>query len=211
MNPSLEGLTYQPANTTTEPEKTFTVEAGTKWDLFEGRMQLSGAVFNVSKTNARTPGVLPDDPPQVLDGRQRVRGVELGIVGNLSRTWQVFSAYTFMNGKIVDSNTPAEVGRTFQNAPKNSMSIWSTRRFAKLTAGGGIRFVGDRFGNNTNTRRVDSYWTLDAMAQYPVSNHLDLRLNLYNLNNAYYFERLGGGHLIPGPARMAMVTANVRF
>jgi catecholate siderophore receptor len=74
-----------------------------------------------------------------------------------------------------------------------------------------VRFVGDRFGNNTNTRRVDSYWTLDAMAQYPVNRHLDLRLNLYNLNNAYYFERLGGGHLIPGPARMVMATGSFRF
>jgi len=27
---------------------------------------------------------------------------------------------------------------------------------------------------------VDAYWLLDAMASFPVSKHLDLRLNLYN-------------------------------
>ena len=28
------------------------------------------------------------------------------------------------------------------------------------------------------------------MASFPVSKHLDLRLNLYNLTNDYYFDRL---------------------
>ena len=39
------------------------------------------------------------------------------------------------------------------------------------------------------------------MVMVPVSRHLDLRLNLYNLNNVYYFDRLAGGHLIPGVGR----------
>jgi catecholate siderophore receptor len=34
---------------------------------------------------------------------------------------------------------------------------------------------------------------------------------LYNLNDAYYFDRLGGGHLIPGAGRSAMVSTNFRF
>jgi len=135
----------------------------------------------------------------------------LGIGGNLTRGWQMFAAYTFMDSKIVESNTPAEVGRPFQNTPKNSFNVWSTHTFGKFTGGGGLRFVGDRFGNNIGTRRVDDYWTLDAMAAYPISKHVDLRLNLYNLNNAYYFERLAGGHLIPGPSRTVMATTNFRF
>jgi catecholate siderophore receptor len=116
-----------------------------------------------------------------------------------------------MDGEILESNTPGEVGETFQNTPKNSLSMWSTYSVGRFTGGGGIRYVGKRFGNNTNTRQVDSYMTLDAMASYSLARQLDLRLNLYNLNNAFYFERLGGGHLIPGPARMVMVSSNFRF
>ena len=70
---------------------------------------------------------------------------------------------------------------------------------------------GKRYGNNTNTRFVDSYSTVDAMASYRVNRHLDLRLNVSNLNNAYYFERLGGGHLIPGASRYALVTTSFHF
>lgn len=212
LNPSLEGLSYNTANTAIEPEKTYTYEAGTKWDVFRERLSMSAALFHVEKTNARTAGVLPDDPPQVLQGRQRVNGVELGISGRATRRWMLYGAYTLLDSEIVESNTPAEIGKTFQNTPRNSFSLWSSYETPwRMTLGGGPRFVGKRFGNNINTRFVESYWTLDAMASYRLNEFLDLRLNLYNLNNAYYFDRLGGGHLIPGAGRAINVSTNFRF
>ena len=212
LSPSLEGLSYNTANTAIEPEKTYNLELGSKWDLLNERLSLSGAIFRVEKTNARTPGILPDDPLQVLQGRQRVDGIELGVSGAVTRAWRVFGAYTLLDGEIIKSNSPLEVGRVIQNTPQNSFSIWSTYEFrGRLEIGGGPRFVGRRFGNNTNTRQVDSYWTLDAMASFPVTNHFDLRINLYNLNDAYYFDRLGGGHLIPGYGRSVMVSTAFRF
>jgi catecholate siderophore receptor len=212
LNPSLEGLSYGTANTAIEPEKTYTFEIGSKWDLFKERLSLSGADFRVDKTNARTPGALPDDPPQVLQGTQRVKGVELGVSGNLTRAWNVFASYTLLDSEIAKSNTIAEVGKALQNTPRNSGSIWTTYQFPfKLNTGGGVRFVDKRFGNNTNTRQVDGYWTLDAMASYLFSEHLDLRLNLFNLNDAFYFDRLGGGHLIPGAGRSVNLSLGFRF
>jgi len=211
LNPSLEGLSYNTANTAIEPEKTYTTEVGTKWDLIGGRVSVNGALFRVHKTNARTPGLLPDDPPQVLQGKQRVSGMELGASGSFSRAWKIFGAYTLLDSEIEESNNPAEVGKSIQNAPRNSFNVWWTYQFKKLTIGGGPRFVGCRFGNNINTRQVNSYWTLEAMAAYPVTSKLDLRLNLYNLNDAYYFDRLGGGHLVPGTGRSVMLSTNFRF
>jgi catecholate siderophore receptor len=212
LNPSLEGLSYNTANTAIEPEKTYTFEVGSKWDLLRERLSLNGAIFRVDKTNARTPGVLPDDPPQVLQGTQRVNGIELGAFGTITSNWTVFAAYTLLDSEIVKSNTPAEVGKRLQNTPRNSFNIWTTYRFfGKLAVGGGPRFVGKRFGNNTNTRYVDSYWTLEGMVSYPIASHMDLRLNLYNLTDAYYFDRLGGGHLVPGPGRAMNVSTNFRF
>jgi catecholate siderophore receptor len=212
LSPSLEGLSYLTANTAIEPEKTYNFEVGSKWDLMGERLSLSGAVFRVEKTNARTPGLLPDDPPQVLEGRQRASSIELGASGFITRRWLVFGAYTFIDSEIKESNTVAEVGKVFQNTPRHSFSIWSTYELPwRLGVGGGPRFVGKRFGNNTNTRVVDKYWTFDAMASFPVSKYLDLRLNLYNLNNAYYFDRLGGGHLIPGAGRTVMLSTGFRF
>ena len=197
FDPSLEGLSYNTANTAIEPEKTYTTEFGAKWDLFRERLALTGALFRIDKTNARTPGILPDDPPQVLQGKQRVNGAELGVSGNISREWQMFGGYTLLDSDVVKSNCPAEVGRAILNVPRNSFNVWTTYQFKKLTLGGGPRFVGRRFGNSINTRQVDSYWTMDAMASYPVTRFLDLRLNLYNLSNEYYFGALSGGHVVP--------------
>jgi catecholate siderophore receptor len=211
LTPSLDGLTYGVVNTAIPPEKTFTIEAGTKWDLISDRLFVTGALFQVKKNNARTPGVNPDEPPQVLQGVQRVNGIEVSATGSITRNLRVFAAYTLMDGKIIESNTPAEVGRTFQNTPRNSYTVWTTYSLKKLTLGGGPRFVGKRFGNNTNTRWVDNYWTLDIMASYPILKFLDLRFNATNLNNAYYFDRLGGGHLVPGQGRTVLGSTAFRF
>lgn len=211
VSPSLEGLSYNTFNTSIPPEKTYTTELGSKWEVAGSRLLLSGALFQVKKDNARTPGLLPTDPPQVLSGRQLSQGLELSASGGITRSLRVLASYTLIDARIKSSNTPAEVGRYFQNTPRNSASVWVTYTAKRFTLGLGPRFMGRRFGNNINTRQVDSYATLDAMGSYAVNKHLDLRLNVSNANNAYYFDRLGGGHLVPGPARFVQVTTNFRF
>lgn len=211
LNPSLEGLSYNTANTTIEPEKTYTFEFGTKWDLFHGRLAVTGAGFRVDKTNARTPGLTPDDPAQVLQGEQRVYGAELSITGNVTRDWKVFAAYTYLASKILKSNTPEEIGGQLINTPKNSSNLWTTYRIGKLNLGGGARYVDERYGNTINTRLVGDYWLVDAMASYTLTEHIDLRVNLFNITDKFYFDRLGGGHVIPGPARSANASIGFRF
>lgn len=211
LNPSLEGLSYNTANTVIDPEKTYTLEAGSKWGFFSGRVLLSGAIFRVEKFNARTPG-LPGEPPQVLEGKQRVDGAELSIEGNITKAWQILAGYTLLDTATVDSNNPAEIGKELVNTPRNSFNVWSTYSLRSgFHFGGGARFVDRRFGNTINTRFVDAYWTLDAMASYPISKHVDLKLNLYNLTDKFYFDRIGGGHIVPGPGRVAMLSTSFRF
>jgi catecholate siderophore receptor len=211
LNPSLEGLNYNAAPQDLEPEKTYTFEAGNKWQLAQNRLLLTGAFFNVEKTNARTPGILPGDPPTVLAGRQRARGIELSATGSIRSSLQVMAAYTFLDGRIVESNTQGETGNFIQNAPRNSGNLWATYTRKRVTLAGGPRFVGKRYGNNSNTRSVDSYWTVEAMAGFEVTRWLGFRMNLYNINDAYYFDRLGGGHVVPGPSRSLQFSTNFHF
>ncbi|MEX2303561.1 MAG: TonB-dependent siderophore receptor [Bryobacterales bacterium] len=215
LNPSLEGLSYTTGGAAApelDPEKTYTIELGTKWDFFQNRLLLSGALFQVTKHNARTPGILPDDPPQVLDGRQRVRGVELGATGYITPAWMVFGGYSYLDSEIIETNNPAELGNVFPMTPDHSFNLWTTYTFPwKVTLGGGVRYVGRRYNNTANVRFVDGYATVDAMLSFPLARFLDVRLNVYNLTNEYYYERLGGGHVIPGVARSAMVSTVFRF
>ncbi|MEZ5395638.1 MAG: TonB-dependent receptor [Bryobacterales bacterium] len=158
------------------------------------------------------PGILATDPPQVLDGRQRVRGVEVGATGHLTRSWMLFGGYTGMTSRIVESNNPDEIGRRFPQSPPHSFNLWSSYTFPKrVTLGGGVRYMGRRYNNVSNTRFVDGYWTADLMASMPLADNIDLRLNLTNLTDEYYFARVGGGHVVPGPARQLIGTLNFRF
>jgi catecholate siderophore receptor len=212
LNPSTEGLSLTTATVALEPEKSRSVEAGTKWDAFGGRLAMNAAVFRTVKTNARTPGINPGDPPTVLQGEHVVHGIEAGATGTVARNWQLFGSYTFMSSEISRSNNAAEVGKEFGNTPDHSFSLWSTYRLPReVEVGGGVQYVGDRFNNNSGVRLAPGYWLVDAMAAYPVNSQLTLRVNAMNLTDKRYIDRVGGGHFIPGPGRSVMLTAGVGF
>ncbi len=44
-----------------------------------------------------------------------------------------------------------------------------------------------------------------------VNQRFTLRLNIYNLADERYIDRVGGGHFIPGAGRSAALTTSVNF
>jgi catecholate siderophore receptor len=212
FNPSTEALTLRSSEASLEPERSRSLELGTKWELREGRLSVNAALFQIEKTNARTPGLDPSDPPVVLDGRERVRGAELGLSGRLTERWSASLGYTYLDSEIVASNDDRELGNVFGNAPKHSASLWTTYRLrSRLEVGAGVQYVGDRFNNARATRLAPAYTLYDAMVSYPINEHLTLRLNAYNLADERYIDRVGGGHFIPGPGRSVALSTGFSF
>jgi catecholate siderophore receptor len=211
FNPSAEGLSLAAANVDLEPEKARNIEAGTKWDLFRQQLSASAAIFRTDKTNARTPGVNPGDPPTVLAGRQQVSGVEFGISGRVRRWWTAIVNYAHMRSTIEASNTTAELDQNLALTPEHSLSLWTTVDLpGGVGVGGGAQFMDSVFRNATNTTSVPSYWLINATASYAVNSHLTLRFNASNLADEQYVDRVGGGHYIPGPGRQVLVTATIK-
>ncbi len=211
FNPSAEGLSLNASNVDLEPERTRSAEAGTKWDVGQ-RLSVTAALFHIEKTNARTPGVNPGDPPTVLAGRQRVAGVELGISGRLTDRWTALAGYSFMDSTIAASNTPAEIDNALALTPNNTFNLWTTFALpGEVTVGGGLQYMDAVFRNATNISRVPSYWLVNGLASYAVNQHLTLRVNGTNLANEEYVDRVGGGHYIPGPGRSVSVSTDIRF
>jgi catecholate siderophore receptor len=208
-NPAFEGLTSTNTNAAVaalEPEKSRTYEAGFKWDGLDGRLLLTGAVFRIDKLNARTPG-LPGEAATVLEGKQRVDGIELGATGRILPNWELIAAYTYLKSKIRESNTPAEVGNELLNTPPHTFSIWTTYDFPfGLEIGGGVRYVDERFTSNSNVRQVGSYWLTDATVAYDITDDITARINVFNLFDEEYIDAISGGHYIPGAARSAVAT-----
>jgi catecholate siderophore receptor len=212
LNPSAEGLALAAATVNLEPEKTRNVEVGTKWDLLRNRLSLTGSVFHAQKTNARTPGINPGDPPTVLAGKQRVAGLELGVSGRVTERWLLMGGYAFMDSRIEASNTAAEVDNALALTPEHTFNLWTTYDLPwNVSVGGGAQYMDAVFRNAANSAAVPSYWLVNALASYAVNSHLTLRFNAQNLTDKRYVDRIGGGHYIPGPRRQLMLTTDVTF
>jgi catecholate siderophore receptor len=81
-----------------------------------------------------------------------------------------------------------------------------------LQVGAGLQFTDSRFNSNSSTaREAPSFCLFDAMVGYEVNKNFSLRLNLYNLADKAYIDRVGGGHFIPGAGRSAVLTASYKF
>jgi catecholate siderophore receptor len=216
-NPSAEALSLGNTATSTnnvnlDPEKSETLELGTKWDLLNKKLAVSAALFRTTKTNARTEDPASSGDFVVLDGEQVVQGLELGASGQINDRWRVFGGYTFMDSEIEKSRNPLEVGRDVTNTPEHSFSLWTVYDLTdKLDAGLGGQFVDSRCASTTNNRVAPSYWTLDAMASYDISKNWQVRVNVYNLLDQDYIGSVGGGHFVPGTTRSVVFSTNYRF
>jgi catecholate siderophore receptor len=215
FNPSAEGLTLSTnaaTNFDVDPEESLSYEIGTKWEL--SGILLNFAVFATDKFNARTED--PTDPTDVvaLDGEQRVAGFEIGGAGNITDEWKVYGGYAYLYSEITKSKNELEEGRRVNNTPEHSISLWTTYAILpELEVGSGVQFVGSRLNPTAppNTRRAPSYWLGDAMIAYHATKNLSLQLNVYNLTDEKYIDRVGGGHFVPGAGRSAALTATFKF
>jgi catecholate siderophore receptor len=212
FNPSLEQLTVTTGQQNLDPEKNRSIEVGAKWDLMDGNLSLTSALFQVEKTNARTQvasGVYQ------LDGDVRVNGFEVGVAGRITPKWQVFAGYTFLDAKILQAaafdNTK---GKTPANTPRNSATLWSSYKLTpQWEAGGGATWMSNRYANNTNLSEIGGYLRWDATLAYHQPKY-DLRLNLLNLTDRRdYVAAIAsdGGRAVPGIGRTALLTGTYRF
>ena len=201
------------------PERSVALELGarTEFPLFGGEATLSGALFQITKTNARTRGIEPGDPAIVLDGEQRVRGLELQLSGEIHDHWTVFAGYSYLHGEVIRSNLPSEIGVRLDNLPRHSASVWLSYRVAEpLMIGGGFQHVGGRRSDITapagfTVVTVPAYTVADFYVEYDVSETVAVRLNVTNLFNEYYFQSFFNNHSIPSAARAASVAVTVQM
>lgn len=217
FNPSAETVTQSSSTAALDPEKNKSYEIGAKLDLLDGNLTVNGALFRIEKTNARMRDGLGG--VQVLGGKVRVNGIELGVAGRITPAWQVFGGYTFLNGKIqnspeigtgVDAGIPAE-GKTYLNTPRHTATLWTTYRVTPAwEVGGGALYSAKRYLNNYETAVIDGYTRFDASLAY-LQKAYDIRLSLQNLTDKKYFETASAGRATPVKGRSAMVTVAYRF
>ena len=183
------------------------VEIGVKyqpigWDGF-----FSIAAYDLRQRNVPTTVALPSGGTTTEQiGEVRVKGLELEGVTSLADGLNLRAAYTYMKAEIVGGN---DDGNRPDNVPANSTSLWLDYTFAQDTAlegfgiGGGVRYVGQRYGDTRNTLDLDGVTLFDAAIHYK-KNNMTASLNVKNIADKSYVASCSSFGCTYGDGRTVM-------
>jgi catecholate siderophore receptor len=216
FDPSAEALALTTKTADLGPVKAKTFEIGAKTLWLDGALTLTGAAFHTTVDNAQTND--PDNPTlTVLEGNERVQGVEFGATGRLTSKLEIQAGYTYLDGKTIASGTAADVGKVMPNVARNAVNLWAEYEIdERWEVGAGFNYLGARFADPGNTAVVPGYIVGNAMVSYKLSPRVSLQLNAINLANTLYYDAIyytsaSENHVIPGPGRTVKLTARVKF
>lgn len=215
---------FEPASTVGQngsifaPSKGKQYEAGVKYVPEDRPIVLTGAVYQLTKTNN-----LMADPAgsffSVEGGEIRARGVELEAKAALSASINMVGSYTYTDAEYTTDtnykgNTPAQV-------PKHMASLWGDYTMfdgplSGLTLGTGVRYTSASYGDPANSFKVGSYTLVDALVRYDLARvgmaGSNVALHVNNLFDREYvascFNTYG---CFWGAERQVVATATFRF
>jgi len=236
FDPAAESLSLSVglANSSAAPEENESYEAGAKWSFLAERLLMEGAVFRTEKDNARE-----TDPTNssniVAAGNQLVRGLQFSLVGRLPGDTDLVAGYANLDSQVLLSKFfPTSVGYPLANVPRQTFNFFVTHRLPRaFNAGFGANYVASRtasstvpyvptaFSVNPNgpgfivtsvaMKQVPAYWLFNAMLKRPITQKLELQMNVNNLLNRDFIDLPHPSHLIPGAGATALIGLNLRF
>ena len=172
------------------PERNKAAEVGTKWELFERHLLVTGALFHTEKDNARetVAGVLASG------AAYQVEGIDLEVSGNITDRWSVFGGLVLMKSKVLQSALPSNIGLQMANIAHESFSMLTKYKFDHGWELGGqavyrSKIYGGTFGANTGTE-LPSYWRFDAFVEKKIDKNWTMKLYAQNLTNKLYYDTL---------------------
>ncbi|MGK9418824.1 TonB-dependent siderophore receptor [Pseudomonas cedrina] len=194
-----------------EPVVGSNYEVGLKGSLLNERLNVAAAYFWSKQDNVAE----RDDsvPPNPTTGEEyyksggkgnKVKGFELEVAGEVMPDWNLSAGYTYthsLNGSDKRNNT---------GQPLNLLKVSSAYRlpgaWRNLTVGGAVNWQSDihEFGNRPTGERVNNrlvterakitqqaYTVVNLMSRYQFDEHVSASVNVNNLFDKKYYERVG--------------------
>ncbi|WP_445432969.1 TonB-dependent receptor [Bradyrhizobium betae] len=172
------------------PEQNKAAEVGTKWELLDRHLLVSGALFHTTKDNAReTVGTT-----LTSGAAYRIQGIDIEASGKLTDRWSIFGGIVLMDSKVTKSNIASNVGLQLANVAHQSFSLLTKYKFdGDWEVGGQAVFrskvYGGTFGANTGTL-IPSYWRFDAFVEKKIDKNWTMKFYAQNLTNKLYYDTL---------------------
>lgn len=199
------------------PENSEQTEFGVKSQFFDGKLNVSVAVYDIKKENVV---IGSGDDAELVDG-QDAQGFEVSANGQPIPGMNVVFGYAHTDTELPDGTRP-------RNVAENTANGWISYEFqggsmAGVGFGTGFFYSDDRFGDNANTWSLGDYTTYDASIWYnlPFSfsgrdETLPTRIQLSgkNLSDEEYFPASGfnnGQRVNIGTPRSWFISVTTRW
>ena len=200
------------SNAALDPETFRNREVGAKWDI-RPDLQASLAVYRLDRGNVAVTDPADATRMILVDG-QSTEGVELGIAGRITESWQVMGGYAYQDGEITTTQSATAVaGNRLAQLPRHSASLWNRYDVnASFGVGLGIIHRGAIYANVDNLVTLPAFTRFDGAVYWTLNPSVQLQLNIENLGNKRYFASAhSNNNLSPGTPRSAWLTMNVHF
>lgn len=184
-------------------------EAGVKYQLPGSSLLATAAIYDLRKTNVVTYDQITFEGRQI--GKQRSRGVELELKGDLLPGLKGTASYTRMNIEVLESADPDEVGKRPPGTPKQLAAVWLDYTTPiGLGFGAGVRNSSGNASDEHNTAFTSGFTLVDASVSY-AQGPWHLALNISNLFDKAYVASCYFDGCYAGLKRAATLTAKYNF
>lgn len=191
-----------------EPQYNRQLEIGLKSDWLDNRFSTQLAIYQLEHYNIR---YQPDENnPQLwsVRGKERSRGIEFSITGQVIENWYLRGGIGIMKPEIAEDRLlPEVVGKILPHAARRNGNLFL--RYAppgSWYAEVGATHSGKRWTNQTNTLSVPGYTRWDGLIGWR-QDAWTVTLALTNLTDRKYWR----SNAMPGAPRSALLTANYQF
>ena len=195
-------------------------ELGAKGEFINGRLQATVAVYEINQKNILMSANDPAQPDLLVQrGEDRSRGFEIDITGHITKDWQIFASYSYIDAIIINDANTNLIGQRKENTPPNSANFWTRYDFPENTLlkdlgiGFGVQHQGSRVPWFTRDFEVPVFTVFDAALYYkPMRNNIQLALNVGNLfDETYWLGAQNYTRLFPAAPRNFMLSATYKF
>ena len=175
------------------PEEGEQFELGVKYQPKGFKSYVTAALFDLTKENVTQQVSIGGLPRFQQLGEVNVKGIELEAVLDFDNGWKVLGSYAYWHAEITDDE--ANIGNRPERIPEHIAALWVDYTFRTgglqgLGLGAGLRYVGQRFGDNANTIDTPEYTLVDAGIRYQWEQW-HLSLNVSNLLDEDYAGTCG--------------------
>ncbi|MDH4564551.1 TonB-dependent siderophore receptor [Pseudomonas sp. BN411] len=200
-----------------EPTEGKQYEVGIKYQPPGTDAMLTAAVYDLNQTNV---SVTEGSVTRQI-GELEIRGLELEATADVTENLKLVASYSYTDSEIQKG---PDKGNRMAQVPRNQATAWADYTWHSgildgFGVAGGVRYVGDSYGNTANTwlGHTGSYTVYDASVHYDLGRldsslrGVSVAVDAKNVFNKEYLSTCDGYWCYYGDERTVVGSVNYRF